>query len=60
MRNDIKMPRDRDSFICLRRLEIGEDHPPGEIVARKADMLHLSKLTVTWKIEDIGWIGVER
>jgi len=50
MRNDIKMLRERDSFICLRRLEIGEDHPPGEIVARKADVLHLSKLTVTWKI----------
>ena len=33
MRNDIKI--ERDSFICLRRLEIDEDHPPGEMLARR-------------------------
>jgi hypothetical protein len=27
--------RERDSFMCLRRLEIDEDHPPGEMLARR-------------------------
>jgi len=36
MRNDIKFElRERDSFMCSRRLEIDKDHPPGEMLARR-------------------------